>query len=193
MSIKGLRGWGVSDGDGNLGDPFGVVPHSLQLHDDVQQRDNDPKVAGHRLLGGNEVDAPVLDLEPPAVDVIVVVDYFLGRNQVPAFQGVDGAVDRLADEGGQGLHILFQKMELLVEIFSGHIRSLGPPGNGLGPPPERLPPPLGLQQGLVHQRRLGSLAGRPGTVVSDGVKDLGTDVVPIICLLYQLIKECRTG
>ena len=53
---------------GDLGDVHGVVAHALEVGDHAQRRDEHPQVAGDRLLAGQQVEGPRLDLAVERVD-----------------------------------------------------------------------------------------------------------------------------
>ena len=46
-----------------------MVADALQVDDHIQHGDDDAQVAGHRLLGGDEVDARLFDIVALLVDI----------------------------------------------------------------------------------------------------------------------------
>ncbi len=70
----------------DLGDAGRVVTHALDLRDHHQHGDDEAEVAGDRLLGRDQVDRAVLDLEPNAVDLLVVRDDHAGETLIDRLQ-----------------------------------------------------------------------------------------------------------
>ena len=63
---------------GDLGDVHGQVAHPLELADHPQRGDDDPQVAGDRLLQGEQRERRVLDPLAGPVDLGVGADHLLG-------------------------------------------------------------------------------------------------------------------
>ena len=120
----------VAHPQADFGDTLSVVPHPLQLHGDVQQGNNGPQVAGHRLLSGDQVDAQVLYFVPFAVDMVILGNQLLGFSQVPVFQGRHGADDGLVHHIGQQQHLGLQVFQLAVQVHAQH--SLSTPWGKFG-------------------------------------------------------------
>ena len=85
----------------DLADPLGVVADPLEVADDAQGRDDLPQVGGHRLLRGDQIDAPVLQLPALPVDLGVIGDHLPGLLGVEILRGrstdwLNGLDDHLA-------------------------------------------------------------------------------------------------
>ena len=56
---------------GDLGDVLGQVAHPLEVGAHLQRGDDDAQVGGDRLLAGQQVDRPLLELVAQRVDGVV--------------------------------------------------------------------------------------------------------------------------
>ena len=65
---------------------LGVIAHTFQLGDDIQDRYNFAQVRGDRLLQGDEVDAFFLNLPSFLVDEQVIIDDSFGLFDVAVCQ-----------------------------------------------------------------------------------------------------------
>ena len=95
----------------DLGDALGVVAHALEVDDDVQDRDDRAQVASHRLLGGDQLDRLLLDLEALAVDQRVVVDDRRATAESRCTELTIRAVDRLVHHATQQQDLVLQVLE----------------------------------------------------------------------------------
>ena len=73
----------------DLRDSFGVVTHALHVDDDVQRGDDRAKIGRHWLLGRDQLDRVLLDLEAEAIDLGVRFDDPAGAVVVERFQCLD--------------------------------------------------------------------------------------------------------
>ena len=86
--MSGLSGGSFPHRDADLRDALRVVAHALQLYRDVQNGYDDAEVSGQRLLSRHQVDAPLLQLEAPLVDDVVLGNDLLGESEVAVLQRV---------------------------------------------------------------------------------------------------------
>ena len=81
-----------------LGDVHALVAHALDVLDHVQQRGDEPQVAGHRRLAGEQRQDALVDLEVAAVDAVVVGDDDRGELDVLVLERLERAVELLDDQ-----------------------------------------------------------------------------------------------
>jgi hypothetical protein len=116
-AIAAIRGTSIS------GNALGVVAHPLQVGDDVQHRRDRSQVARHRLLGGDQRQRALLDLEALAIDQRVVGDHPLRSGTVALIQRYHRTIDRLVHHAGQQQKLFLQRVELRVEVCPGAARN----------------------------------------------------------------------
>ncbi len=117
---QGLQGRLITDHEGDLGNPFGVIPHALQLDSDVGDSDDDPQIAGQGLLGGDQNQAPFLQVAQSLINQAIFINDLLGQLQVTVGQGLDGALYSPIHQIAQGQEIILQLADLFVEGLPRH-------------------------------------------------------------------------
>ena len=100
----------------DLGDALGVVAHPLEVGHDVDDRGDDPQVARHRLLGGEETNDCLLDLELQTVNVRVSRDHRAGFVDVPLEHRLHGCRERGLRVTGHIEQCDLELRELVVEM-----------------------------------------------------------------------------
>jgi hypothetical protein len=112
------------------------VTHPLQLADHPQRGDDDPEVAGDRLLEREQGERCLLDPLAGGVDLGVGGDHALGHVGVTAQESLggipDGGLDLLADLG----QVREDRVQLLMERFT-HGLTVGVESDRTGPTSER--------------------------------------------------------
>jgi hypothetical protein len=102
----------------DLGDVDREVTHPLELADHAQRRDDDPQVAGDRLLERQQRERRVVDALAGGVDRLVVADHLLGGVHVAGHQRPGGLaygdLDLSADLGEVGEDAVELVMESLT-------------------------------------------------------------------------------
>ena len=81
-----------------LGDVHALVAHPLDVLDQVQQRGDEPQVAGHRRLQREQREDPLVDLQVAPVDAVVVGDHHLRQLDVLVGERLEHAVELLDDQ-----------------------------------------------------------------------------------------------
>ena len=112
-----------------------MVAHALEIVRDLHRGGEEPQVAGHRLLRGEEPDHGLFDLELEPVQLAVAGDHALGLLAVALEQ-------RLDRRGERGLRIArhveerdLELREIVVEMavgFNAHVPCPLPPGMARG-------------------------------------------------------------
>ncbi len=110
-----LRG----DADHSLGDPLGKVGDALELAVDPQHREDEAKVARHRLGEREQAHALLLDLHLHAVDLGIAVADPLGLGGIALDDRADDPLDPLLDEGPHGEEIPPHAEQFGMEV-DGH-------------------------------------------------------------------------
>ena len=90
--VLALRGVVAGAGD-ELGDVDALVAHPLDAADDVQQRGDDPQIAGHRRLPGEKREDALVDLEVAPVDPVVVGHDHADQLNMLVADRLEGAVE----------------------------------------------------------------------------------------------------
>ena len=98
-----------------LADVHALVAHPLDAHDHVQQRGDEPQVAGHRSLAGEQRQQALVDLEVAPVDAVVVGDHDRGQLDVLMGERLERAVELLEHDVDAAERALLELAELLVE------------------------------------------------------------------------------
>ena len=104
------------DAKGRLRDVHRVVTDALQIARDLDGADDEPQVARHRLLKGQQLDRGLLHFELELVDLAVAMDDGIGLVLVARQQRVDGDVDELLGARGHVQQLLLEEAELRVEV-----------------------------------------------------------------------------
>ena len=99
-----------------LGDVHALVAHALDVLDDVQQRGDDPQVAGDGRLQREQREDPLVDLEVAAVDAVVVGDDDRRELDVLVLERLDHAVDRPTTMSSAPSACSSSARELVVEV-----------------------------------------------------------------------------
>jgi hypothetical protein len=92
----------------------GQVAHPLQVGDHPERGHQHPQVARHRLLGGQQLERPLLELVAEGVDLAVVGDDPFGRLSVGVQQCRGGALDGFAHRPGHRHEVGDDAVELVV-------------------------------------------------------------------------------
>ena len=100
-SISSCDGRLVAGQRDQLGDVHALVAHALDVLDHVQQRGDEPQVAGHRRLQRQQRQDPLVDLQVAAVDAVVVGDDDRRELDVLVLERLERAVE-LARRRGRG-------------------------------------------------------------------------------------------
>ena len=82
----------------DLGDVHALIAHPLDRLHDVEQSGDQPQVGRDRLLGGEQRQDRLVDLEVATVDPIVVGDHHLGELDVGVLDRLERPRQRLDDE-----------------------------------------------------------------------------------------------
>jgi len=82
----------------------------------VDDRGNDPQVASHRLLGRDQDQCPLLDLEALLVDRLIVTNDLLRGSVVAPLERLNRAGDGLVHHARQEQEVILQPLELQVEV-----------------------------------------------------------------------------
>ena len=80
------------------------------------------QVAGHRLLGGHDVDGLLFELDLARVDLVVGVNHRLGSRGVASPQGFHGALDRLVDHRSDEQDLVLEFIQTLDVFLARHER-----------------------------------------------------------------------
>ncbi|GIU98311.1 MAG: hypothetical protein KatS3mg013_2114 [Actinomycetota bacterium] len=86
----------------------------------VQDRRDEPELAGHRRLEGQQRQRVVVDPQVQVIDPVVVLDHATREGLVAAHEGVDRAGDRLPGELAEAQEVELELLEALVELSAGH-------------------------------------------------------------------------
>ena len=97
-----------------LGDVHALVAHPLHAANDVQQRGQDPQVAGHRRLACEQRQHALVHLEVASVDPVVVGHDHPGQLHVLIADRLQRAVERLGDEVQAAQSLLLEVPEGLT-------------------------------------------------------------------------------
>ena len=92
-----------------------MVADSFHIGDHLQGGGNLPEVAGHRLLGEEELKAEALDLPLFLVDFLVVGNRFFCLIDILAQKRVDRIADCLGDLDPHRNHFIVQLFQLAVK------------------------------------------------------------------------------
>jgi hypothetical protein len=101
-----------------LGDRHALVAHALDVLDEVQQRGDEPQVARHGRLTGQQGEDPLVDLEVATVEAVVVEDDDLGELDVLVLQRFEHAVELLDHHLDPAQRRLLEAFELLLEVLA---------------------------------------------------------------------------
>ena len=101
---------------GRLRDVHRVVAHALQVVRDLGGRHQQPQVPRHRLLGGEQVDHRLLDLELEGVDGVIARDRPGGEVAVAAEQGVERASQGVLGLARHRQELGLQLRQVVVEV-----------------------------------------------------------------------------
>ncbi len=92
------------------------VADPLQFAVDLGRRQEEAQVDRHRLLGGDEGQDHLVDLDLEAVEFLLVLGDALGDGLVAFDQLADGLVDHGLGDGGHVDELLLQFVQFLVEL-----------------------------------------------------------------------------
>jgi hypothetical protein len=106
----------------DLADALGIVADPLQVADNAQRRDDLAQVRGHRLLRGNQIDAPVLQLPAFLVHLGVVGNDLFGRFGIQLLERLDRAADGVTDHLAHLQNVVFQLLDPSMKALSWHFR-----------------------------------------------------------------------
>ena len=89
---------------------LGHVAHALKRGAHAQRADDDPEVAGNRLLPGQNLDRELVEGDGALVDVAVIRDDLFCERDIACTEGtgglVDGDRDEICDLGETDLDVL---------------------------------------------------------------------------------------
>jgi hypothetical protein len=103
---------------GPLDDVDHEVARPFVLRRGPDGRDEPAEVAGHRLLQGEELVAPLLDVERHLVEAVVGVDQCLPVLDVAPEQGLGPPRQGLGNQSGQAHEVVVHEVELVVEALA---------------------------------------------------------------------------
>ena len=102
-----------------LGDVHALIAHPLDAADDVQQRRDDPQVAGDRRLPGDQRQHALMYLQVACIDPVVVGDDHPGQLDVLVADRLERPVE-LLDHYLQALERLaLEFLERFAELVAG--------------------------------------------------------------------------
>src|SRR5215217_5455474 len=108
----------LRDVDGVVADAFQVARHLDGAHEE-------PEVARHRLLEGEEPDGPFLDVQLEEVDLAIAADHRLRLRGVMRQQRIHGEVDERLGLLGHGEQLRLEDGELVVKMAKAAHRFWG--------------------------------------------------------------------
>ena len=82
----------------------------------MQERGDDPQVAGHRRLEREQREDPLVDLQVAAVDPVVVLDDDRRELDVAVLERLERAVERRHDQVERAQRLRLEPAELLLEL-----------------------------------------------------------------------------
>ena len=92
----------------------------------MQQRGDDPQVAGHRRLEREQREDPLVDLQVAAVDPVVVGDDDRRELDVLVLERLERPVERDHDQVERAERLLLEPAELLLEVDPARSRGHSP-------------------------------------------------------------------
>ncbi len=107
---------------GRLGDVHRVVADPLEVRVDPDRGHEQPQVPRHRLLGGEQVDDHLLDLELERIDLVIARDHLGSLGGVALQQGFHGRCEGRLGLGGHGEQRRLELRELVMKVA---VRQLG--------------------------------------------------------------------
>ena len=96
--------------EADLSDAFRIVADPLQLHRNVERRDEQAEVGSNRLLHGDQIDHAVFDFAALVVDSIVFTNDLLGHGKV-------AGLERFHSFGGCLFDHAAKSEEIVLEMF----------------------------------------------------------------------------
>ena len=115
-SISRVRGRLVPHQRHDLGDVHALVAHALGVLDHVQQRRDGPQVAGHRRLQRQQRQDPLVHLQEPAVEPVVVLHDDRRQLDVLVLERLQRAVERRDHEVERAQRLHLQGAQLVLEV-----------------------------------------------------------------------------
>ncbi len=109
----------VAEERDHLGDVRALVADALEVLDEVQQRRDDPQVAGDRRLAGEQRQHALVDLEVAPVDAVVVGDDDRRELGVAVREGLERRVEDPDDHVEPAERLLLEADELPLEVVRG--------------------------------------------------------------------------
>ena len=97
-----------------------MVTHALQVDDDVEHGDDGAEVARQGLLGGDDLQARVLDLVAFLVDLRIVCDDLMSQIHIALPKRLDAPLDGHLNHAGQRQHLLLDLGELSFKSRTRH-------------------------------------------------------------------------
>ena len=106
------------DGQGGrlAGDVHRHVADPLQVVVDLQGRNQLPQIDRHRLVQGQRLEAFLLEVDFPAVDIVVHCLNFLGEFGVAVEQGADRLLDLLLDDRADQQQVSFEFIDFSLQV-----------------------------------------------------------------------------
>src|SRR3989442_15851876 len=115
----GLQLGQVVEAERGPGNPYRVVAHPLQLQHHVLKADDQPEIAGHRLLGGHDYEGSLPQLAGQLVDFLITLDDLLGEPIVAVDPGTHRLGNRLLDHAAHADDARLQLGKLVIEKGPG--------------------------------------------------------------------------
>ena len=76
------------------GDALGVIANALQFLVDLDGREDEPQLAGDRLVAHQELQAQLIEFGFPLIEILIPQDYRIGQLPVPLRQGAQASSER---------------------------------------------------------------------------------------------------
>ena len=108
-----------------LGDVHALIAHPLDVHDHVQQRGDQAQVARDGRLQREQREDALVDLQVAPVDAVVVGDHHLRELDVLVVERLQHAVELLDDQVQAAERVLFELLQLLLEVRAALLARAG--------------------------------------------------------------------